>query len=147
MGVVHDTKDLMPAHAGDPHNTYGVAEWRYVHYDVAREPTFPRKPELATGAQVTRTDVWHDPKEPAISSVAKFDPNYFRPAGWAENAPNPTTACPEGTLDFRANRLPLDHADRRPWLYFIGAGATVIVASLVRVTVCKLVHTLWPAKD
>merc|ERR1712178_515919 len=65
--VVTDTKDLIPAHAGDPHNTYGVAEWRYVHYDVAREPTFPRKPELskgelAAGAQVTRTDVWHDPK-------------------------------------------------------------------------------------
>merc|ERR1719469_958626 len=42
--VVHDPKDLMPAHAGDPHQTYGIAEWRHVHYDVAREPTFPRKP-------------------------------------------------------------------------------------------------------
>jgi len=150
--AVHDTKDLLPAHAGDPHNQYGVADWRYVHYDVAREPTFPRKPdlskgELAAGAQVVRTDVWHDPQEPAISSVAKFDPNHFRPAGWAENAPNPTSTCPEGTLDFRANRLPLDHADRRPWLYFIGASTGFITGALVRVTVCKLLHTLWPAKD
>merc|ERR1719356_1571764 len=88
--VVHDTTDLIRSHAGDPHNKYGFAEWRHVHYDVAREPTFPRKPdlskgELAAGAQVVRTDVWHDPKEPAITSVAKFDPNYFRPAGWAEH--------------------------------------------------------------
>merc|ERR1711935_538562 len=99
----------------------------HVHYDIAREPTFPRKPylakgELASGAQVTRTDVWHDPSEPAITSIAKFSPENFRPAGWAENAPNPTSTCPEGTLDFRANRLPIGHADRRPWVYFMAAG-------------------------
>jgi ubiquinol-cytochrome c reductase iron-sulfur subunit len=150
--VVHDTLDLSPAHAGDPHNTYGVADWRYVHYDVGREPTFPRTPdvakgELAAGANVVRTDVWADPKEPAISSIAKFDPNYFRPVGWAENAPNPVTTVPEGVLDFRANRLPLDHADRRPWVYFVAATTGCITAALVRVTVAKLVHTLWPAKD
>lgn len=150
--IVHDTRDLIPAHAGDPHNQYGVAEWRYVHYDIAREPTFPKKPnlaagELAAGAQVTRTDVWADPTEPAITSIAKFDPNYFRPVGWAENAPNPMSTCPEGTLDFRANRLPLDHADRRPWLYMVAAGTGFIFSSIVRLTVCKLVHTLWPAKD
>merc|ERR1712032_716016 len=97
--VVHDTKDLVRAHAGDPHNKYGVAEWRHIHYDIAREPTFPRKPdlskgELASGAQVVRTDVWHDPKEPAITSIAKFSPENFRPVGWAENAPQPTTTCP-----------------------------------------------------
>merc|ERR550514_2675554 len=124
--VVHDTKDLMPAHAGDPHQTYGVAEWRHIHYEVTREPTFPRKPdlskgELAAGAQVYRTDVWADPKEPAITSIARFNPDNFRPAGYAENAPNPTSTCPEGTLDFRANRLPLNHADRRPFIYFISA--------------------------
>lgn len=150
--VVHDTLDLSPAHAGDPHNQYGVADWRYVHYDVGREPTFPRTPdlskgELAAGAQVTRTDVWADPNEPAISSIAKFEPNAFRPVGWAENAPMPTTTCPEGVLTYRENRLPLDHADRRPWLYFLAATTGFITASLVRVTVCKLVHTLWPAKD
>jgi len=150
--AVHDTMDLMPSHAGDPHQTYGFADWRHVHYDVAREPTFPRKPdiakgELASGAQVTRTDVWHDPNEPAITSIAKFSPENFRPAGWAENAPMPTTTCPEGTLDFRANRLPIDHADRRPWLYFCTASAGFVWASLVRVIACKLVHTMWPAKD
>merc|ERR1719486_1639653 len=149
---VSDPADLMPSHAGDPHQTVGVAEWRHVHYDVAREPTFPRKPdlskgELAAGAQVVRSDVWHDPNEPAITSVAKFSPENFRPAGWAENAPMPTTTCPEGTLDFRANRLPIGHADRRPWIYFLAAGTGFVMTSIVRVICCKLVHTLWPAKD
>jgi|Transcript_61452 ubiquinol-cytochrome c reductase iron-sulfur subunit len=150
--VVHDTMDLMPAHSGDPHQTYGVADWRHVHYDVAREPTFPRKPdlskgELASGAQVTRTDVWHDPSEPAITSIAKFSPENFRPVGWAENAPMPTSTCPEGTLDFHENRLPTGHADRRPWIYFLAAGTGFVASSLVRVIACKLVHTMWPAKD
>lgn len=150
--AVTETSALMPADAGDPHNQYGVAEWRYVHYDVTREPTFPRKPdlskgELASGAQVTRTDVWHDPKEPAITSIAKFQPDHFRPVGWAENAPNPESTCPEGTLDFRHNRLPIGHADRRPWMYFMAASTGFIMTSIVRVVVCKLVHTLWPAKD
>jgi len=150
--AVHDTHDLMQSHAGDPHQTYGVAEWRHVHYDIAREPTFPRKPdlakgELASGAQVTRTDVWHDPSEPAITSIAKFSPENFRPANWAENAPNPTSTCVEGTLDFRANRLPIGHADRRPWLYFMAAGTGFVLSSIVRVIACKLVHTMWPAKD
>lgn len=149
---VHDPADLMPSHAGDPHQTVGVAEWRHVHYDVTREPTFPRKPdlskgELAAGAQVYRTDVWHDPKEPAITSIAKFSPENFRPVGWAENAPMPTSTVPEGALDFRTNRLPLDHADRRPWVYFLAASTGFIMTSMLRVTVCKLVHTLWPAKD
>jgi len=34
--VVQDTKDLIRSHAGDPHNKYGVAEWRHVHYDIGR---------------------------------------------------------------------------------------------------------------
>merc|ERR1719174_1334943 len=92
--VAHDTAELMPSHSGDPHQTYGMAEWRHVHYDIAREPTFPRKPdlskgELAAGAQVVRTDVWVDPKEPAITSIAKFSPENFRPVGYFENAPSP----------------------------------------------------------
>merc|ERR1712151_16494 len=49
--------------------------------------------------------------------------------------------------DFRTNRLPLDHADRRPWVYFLAASTGFIMTSMLRVTVCKLVHTLWPAKD
>lgn len=150
--VVHDTADLMPAHAGDPHQTVGVADWRHVHYDVGREPTFPRKPdlskgELASGAQLIRTDVWHDPKEPAITSIAKFSPENFRPVGWAENAPMPTTCVPEGVLDYRSNRLPIGHADRRPWIYFLSAATGFVMTSLIRVVACKLVHTLWPAKD
>eukprot|EP00927_Polykrikos_kofoidii_P059023 TRINITY_DN53_c0_g1_i1.p1 TRINITY_DN53_c0_g1~~TRINITY_DN53_c0_g1_i1.p1 ORF type:complete len:360 (-),score=37.35 TRINITY_DN53_c0_g1_i1:110-1189(-) len=149
---VSDTMKLAPSHAGDPHQTYGIAEWRHVHYDIAREPTFPRKPdlskgELASGATVTRTDVWHDPNEPAITSIAKFSPEHFRPVGWAENAPMPTTTCPEGTLDFRANRLPIGHADRRPWVYFLGAATGFVMTSIARVVICKLIHSGWPAKD
>merc|ERR1712228_811742 len=122
------------------------------HYDIAREPTFPRKPdlskgELASGAQVVRTDVWHDPKEPAITSIAKFSPENFRHVGWAENAPQPTTTCPEGTMGFRANRLPIGHADRRPWIYFLAAASGVIGLSMVRAVACKLVMGMWPAKD
>eukprot|EP00811_Abedinium_folium_P000854 NODE_10785_length_1329_cov_6.762895.p2 GENE.NODE_10785_length_1329_cov_6.762895~~NODE_10785_length_1329_cov_6.762895.p2 ORF type:complete len:352 (+),score=105.44 NODE_10785_length_1329_cov_6.762895:48-1103(+) len=149
---VHDPQELMPAHIGDPHQTYGFADWTHIHYDHIREPTFPRKPdlskgELAAGATVTRTDVWHDPNEPAITSVAKLSPENFRPVGWNENAPNPTTTCPEGTLDFRANRLPLDHADRRPWVYFLAATAGFAYTAVARAIVAKCVHGLWPAKD
>jgi len=150
--IVHDTKDLIRSHAADPHNKYGMAEWVHVHYDTSREPTFPRTPdlskgELAAGATVTRTDVWHDPKEPAITSVAKFSPENFRPVGWAENAPQPTTTCPEGTLDFRANRLPIGHADRRPFVYFLAATSGFVMGSITRAVVCKLIHTMWPAMD
>jgi len=150
--VVHDTKDLIRADIGDPHNKYGVAEWRHIHYDMVREPTFPRKPdlskgELAAGAQVVRTDVWHDPNEPAITSIAKFSPENFRPVGWAENAAEVHTTVPEGVLDFRTNRLPIGHADRRPWIYFLSASTGFIMASLVRTVACKLIHTMWPAKD
>eukprot|EP00929_Paragymnodinium_shiwhaense_P114080 TRINITY_DN823_c0_g3_i1.p1 TRINITY_DN823_c0_g3~~TRINITY_DN823_c0_g3_i1.p1 ORF type:complete len:354 (+),score=76.25 TRINITY_DN823_c0_g3_i1:154-1215(+) len=149
---IHSTQELMPAHAGDPHQTVGIADWRHVHYDTVREPTFPKKPdiskgELAAGATVTRTDVWHDPKEPAIVSVAKFSPENYRPVGWAENAPMPTTTVPEGHLDFRSNRLPLNHADRRPWIYFLAASTGFVLTSVARGVVCKLVHTMWPAKD
>jgi len=150
--VVHDPKDLIRSHAGDPHQTYGVAVWRHMHYDMGREPTFPRKPdfaagELAAGATVTRTDVWHDPNEPAITSIAKFSPENFRPVGFAENAPQPTTTVPEGALDFRSNRLPIGHADRRPWIYFLAVTTGLITTSLVRTVACKCLHTLWPAKD
>lgn len=150
--AVHETKDLIPSHSGDPHNTYGLGDYQHHHYDLVREPTFPRKPdiskgELASGATVTRTDVWHDENEPAIASVARFSPENFRPVGWAENAPMPVSTCPEGTLDFRANRLPLDHADRKPWVYFLAATGGFCYTALGRTIVAKLVHTLWPGKD
>merc|ERR1712070_603591 len=59
----------------------------------------------------------------------------------------PLNTCPEGTLDFRANRLPIGHADRKPWVYFMAASTGFVLSSLVRVIACKLVHTMWPAKD
>ncbi|CAK9046290.1 unnamed protein product [Durusdinium trenchii] len=149
--VVHDTSQLMET-SGDPHQCFGMGVTRQYHYDSVREPTFPRKPdlskgELAAGATLTRTDVWHDPKEPAIVSVAKFSPENFRPVGLAENAPMPTTTVPEGALDFRANRLPIGHADRRPYVYFMTAVSAAIAASIIRAVACKLILTLWPTKD
>jgi len=150
--VVHDPKGLIPSDSGDPHQTYGMAEWKHIHYDVTREPTFPRKPdiskgELAAGAQVYRTDVWNDPKEPAITSIAKFSPENFRPVGYYENALTPETCVPEGHLDFRTNRLNLDHADRRPYYYMLTAGVGFIGVSIIRSIVTKAVHSAWPSKD
>lgn len=151
---IHDPSELMPAHAGDPHHQedwYGFS-WKITHYDRLREPTFPRKPdiakgELAVGANLVRTDVWHDPNEPAITSIAKFSPENWRPAGWADNAPMPTTTVPDYALDFRTNRLNLDHADRRPWIYFLAATTGFVMTATARTIVTKAVHGLWPAKD
>lgn len=146
---VHDTKDMI-ATSGDPHVLTGFGEWKRVHYDWIREPTFPRTPaegELATGANLTRTDVWKNPDEPAILSIAKFAPYNFRPVGYAENAANPDSMNPDGHYDFRHNRLPPGHADRRPALYFTTAVAGFIGFSLIRGCVLKAVHCLWPARD
>lgn len=150
--VVHHMEDLSPAHAGDPHQRYGFGKSDMVHYDQIREPTFPRKPdlskgELVAGAQSYRTDVWNTAGEPAIVSMARFGPENFRPVGFAENAPQPTTCNPEGVLDFRQNRLPVGHADRRPWIYFMAASCGFLGTSLIRGGACKLVHSMWPAKD
>ena len=125
--VVHDTSELIET-SYDLHQFVGQGDLKFAHYDTIREPTFPRKPdlskgELAAGANLTRTDVWHDPKEPAILSIAKFNPENFRPVGLAENAPMPISTVPEGALDFRANRLPIGHADRRPFVYFMTAAS------------------------
>lgn len=149
---IHDPAQLDSSHAGDPHQDTYFGPWKHVHYSIVREPTFPRKPdiakgELAVGANLVRTDVWHDPNEPAITSIAKFSPENWRPAGWAENAPMPTTTVPDHALDFRTNRLNLDHADRRPWIYFLAASTGFLMTSLVRGAVTKAVHGLWPAKD
>jgi len=121
-------------------------------YETVWEPTLPRMPdlskgELASGANVVRTDVWKDPNEPAIVSISKFTPDNFRPIGYAENAPNPDSINPEGKPDFRDYRLPLGHADRRPFYYTISAGFFVTTAAMIRSIVCKAVHTLWISKD
>ena len=149
--VVHDTSQLIET-SYDLHQFSGQGDLKFAHYDTIREPTFPRKPdlskgELAAGANLTRTDVWHDPKEPAMVSIAKFNPENFRPVGLAENAPMPISTVPEGVLDFRANRLPIGHADRRPFVYFMTAASAVIAASIIRAVAGKLILTLWPAKD
>jgi len=145
--------------SGDPHqmsNTYLVLFWksmyRYTHYNMIREPTFPREPdltrgELAAGATVTRTSVWHNPNEPAIQSIKKFHPDYFRPVGLATTAPNPTDYGFPGIGDFRDQRLPRGHADRRPWYYFCLAASTMVMGSLIRGFVVKLNYQLWISRD
>ncbi|KAF4688830.1 hypothetical protein FOZ60_002417, partial [Perkinsus olseni] len=124
----------------------------YCHYEHLREPVFPRKPdvakgELAAGANVTRTDVWKREGEPAILSIARFNPDNFRPVGYAENIPCPDTCVPEGHLDFRHTRLPTWHADRRPFHYFATGMFGLIGLAFLRGTVVKVVHGLWPARD
>merc|ERR1711972_1209942 len=47
----------------------------------------------------------------------------------------------------RANRLPIGHADRRPFIYFTAAVTGFVGTSMLRTFVCKLIHVGWPAKD
>jgi ubiquinol-cytochrome c reductase iron-sulfur subunit len=152
--VVTDPYQLCDADSGDPHNTEGTNffMYSYKHYDYIGEPTDPRKPdlaqgELAVGATVVRTDVWAHPTEPAITSVARFEPSNFRPVGYAEHAPNPESTVPEGHLDFRHLRLNPGHADRRPFVYFLSCSSGFVFTSLIRAAVCKAIYTWWPAKD
>jgi ubiquinol-cytochrome c reductase iron-sulfur subunit len=150
--IVTETEDLVPAESGDPHNTMGsnFFMYSYKHYDYTREPTHPKPPgagELAVGALQQRTTVWAHPTEPAITSVARFEPSSFRPVGYAEHVPDPDTTVPEGHLDFRHTRLPTDHADRRPFIYFLSCSSGFVFASIIRAVVCKFVYTWWPSKD
>jgi ubiquinol-cytochrome c reductase iron-sulfur subunit len=149
-----DPYELCDAESGDPHNTEGANffMYSYKHYDYMKEPTFPRKPdlasgELAVGAQLVRTDVWAHPTEAAIQSVARFEPTNFRPVGYAEHAPHPESTVPEGHMDFRHTRLNPGHADRRPFIYFLSCSSGFVAASLIRASVCKAVYTWWPSKD
>lgn len=149
---VHTKTDLAWAHAGDPHKRIGFSHYEYIHYDWLPEPTFPRTPnleagEVATGAQLHRTDVWKTPDEPAIISIGRFSPDNFRADGYAENAPCPAYATPLEQLDFRHNRLPIGHSDRRPWIYFCGSIGMMWLAAVVRGVIYRAVYTLWPAKD
>jgi len=150
---VHDTTELISADTYDVHGaTTGVGYWRAVHYDIAREPTFPRKPdtskgELVAGAMLTRTDSWYDPKEPAITSVARYDPHNIRPVNFAESAHVPATCNVEEGLDFRQNRLPIGHADRRGFIYFCAGLNAAMWLLMTRTAVTKAVHGLWPSKN
>lgn len=149
--ITHNPNELVET-SGDPHQTWGFGEWHHQHYDWIREPTFPKRPdlskgEMAAGCTVTRTDVWKNDNEPAITSIAKFSPYNFRPVGYAENNLAVDSTFSEGHLDFRHNRLPLGHADRRPALYLCGSVAAFTLAAITRSFVVKAVHCLWPSKD
>lgn len=150
---VHDTYDFVDTDRNaDPHAWFGFGEFNYKHYDYTQEPIFPKTPDLsagrlASGATVTRTDVWHTDNEPAIKSIARFAPYNFRAVEYAENCLPVESTVPDGHFDFRHNRLPIGHADRRPFMYFMTATAGFAGLSLVRGIVCKMVHCLWPAID
>jgi ubiquinol-cytochrome c reductase iron-sulfur subunit len=152
--AVSDAHDLVEP-SGNPHVLRGWGlNATYKHYEPTREPVHPRVPDLskgnlAAGCTVTRTDVWNNRKgeEPAIMSIARFSPDNFRPVGYAENAPAPASTVSEGHLDFRHNRLPPHHADRKPFYYFVNAVTGFVAAGLIRGTVVKIVHLLWPARD
>lgn len=149
---VVDTADVVQPSV-HPHQRKGfLKRMRYWHYHQTAEPTFPRTPdlskgELASGATVVRTSVWANPDEPAVVSVGRFAPDNFRPVGYAENAPNPTSINCEAHPDFRDYRLGADSPDRRPFMYFLSASYFFVGASMMRSLLCKMVHFWWVSKD
>lgn len=147
---VDDLRDVIPSRS---HHTVlrGWGQWEYAHYDYIKEPTFPRKPdvaggELAAGANLIRTDVWHTEGEPAIVSIAKFSPDNFRPVDY-EYAPCPETSIHDGVMTFAENRLPIGHADRRPWIYFVISVHLMGWLSFIRNSVIRFLHAFYPPKD
>jgi ubiquinol-cytochrome c reductase iron-sulfur subunit len=150
------TSDPWPSTAGDPHAIDMEGIWltgyNWAHYDTTWEPVQQRHPdvakgELVAGAAVTRTDVWKREGEPSIQSIARMSPDHFRPVGYAENAPCPESTVPTGHLDCNDNRLPVEHADRRAFIYLTTATLTMVNLTLIRSLLVKAVYSLWPSKD
>ena len=152
---IADPSQFPPLQQSTEHQEYSKSRalgWgfkSYMPYHLISETAYPRKPdltkgELAVGFQRERTDVWKSPNEPSIVSISRFNPDNFRPVGYAENVPSPDSANVEGYMDYRHNRLPPGHADRRPFYYFTTAMFGVFAACMLRGTVVKVVHLLWP---
>jgi ubiquinol-cytochrome c reductase iron-sulfur subunit len=59
----------------------------------------------------------------------------------------PETANPDKDLDLRKIRLPIGHADRRPFFYFCGTVTAALLLCFVRRYVCCTVHFFWPSRD
>lgn len=147
--IVHHNLDLDWSLSGDPFQMIGSYQYMYTHYNWVREPTFPRTPDLnrgqlAVGAMSYRTEVWKTEDEPSVVSVARFTPDHFRPYDYADNAPVPATCTPPELLDFRHTRLPIGHADRRPFIYFCSAISLAVGLSLLRSLTIKCCYSLWP---
>lgn len=150
--AVDHVLDLDWSLAGDPHQMIGTYAYHYTHYNWVREPIFPRTPniergEMATGAASYRTEVWKTADEPTVVSVARFTPDHFRAYDYESNAPMPATCGPPELLDFRQNRLPLGHADRRPFLYFCSAVTAAYTLAMIRGFVVKCIYSLWPSRE
>lgn len=143
---------------GDPHGLKGwwTPEYTYEPYCVTWEPALPpmpnvKKGDLIAGAQFYRTQGWREamssPTEPAIQTVGRLDPDNQRPVDLVAHMPVPESTTPEGEFDYRHNRLPVWHADRRPWIYFMSAGVTACGFAFLRGLIHKTVYSWWPAKD
>jgi len=61
--------------------------------------------------------------------------------------PWPASSHHEGMIDFMDARLPIGHADRKPFVYFCAAGFMGLGALLIRHWVVKLVWWWWPKKS
>lgn len=150
--VVHTKPELCFSHGGDPHKYWGFGQYAYTHYNWAREPLFPDIPvlsrgELASGANLVRTEVWKTENEPSVISIGRFAPDNFRAMEYGPNAPVPANCLPPEMLDFRTNRLAIGHADRRPFMHFVGIIAGFVGMSVIRCMAVRAAYTFWPSKD
>jgi len=142
---------------GDPHFAKGwiTMEWCYRPYCSTWEPSFPpmpnvKKGELLAGAQFYRTQGWKEamnsPTEPAIQTVGRLDPDNQRAVD-VHTIPVPEATVPDGEYDYRHARLPVWHADRRPFVYFVTAAVTGCTFSFFRGFIHKALYHMWPARD
>lgn len=154
---IKDPKKLWQSSIGDPHFGKGwvTMEYCYRPYCATWEPSFPpmpevRKGELLAGAQFYRTQGWKEamssPTEPAITTVGRLDPDNQRAVD-AATMPVPESVVSPGEYDFRHCRLPVWHADRRPFIYFVCAGMTACGMGFLRGTIKSIIYQNWPGKD
>jgi len=153
-----DTADkVWQSTVGDPHALKGWMSFEFCYrpYCATWEPSFPpmpnvKKGELLAGAQFYRTQGWKEamssPTEPAIETVGRLDPDNQRAVD-AHTLPVPESTVPDGEYDYRHARLPVWHADRRPFVYFICAASTACTFSFFRGTIHKCLYGLWPSRD
>jgi ubiquinol-cytochrome c reductase iron-sulfur subunit len=142
---VGEHEDLVPS--ASKHLGWGLKS--YTPYNLISSSAYPTEPNLAAGeilvgSKLERNTTWNTPGQSSLEAIAGFSPDNFRPVGYAENANVPDSSNVTGYMDFRHNRLPIGHADRRPFYYFTTALFATFAGVLVRGTVVKMVHLLWP---
>lgn len=120
-------------------------------YDTEGNPVFPRTPnpykgELVQGAQLHRTSVWHKENEPALVSVAKYEPGNIRHRAYFQNLPVVETTMPPGVMDRRLLQLPEGHASRQSFLLFSAALMFGAYSAFIKVFVFELRQVFRPLK-